>query len=265
MPVEESLNLSCCRFGALKSVPTGQNRLSDSRILGKSDKSLELCGLSELSVVYCDGWSEGEERTFSPQLSNIPWRRWKMSRLATSALQLVTLPSSLSSRCLSLQLEEQNPSPPSAISDVTVPLSLLLLIYNWVYGSSWWRAHVTVWAFLANTAGRTTHALFWILMKSQTAFRLLGFSLTREDSGDRYMLTVTTLQVKPSWLSWVSPSGRNTLKYIQPQSKMIPAIRVWAPTRFWNTKKRFRVTGKLTHTCTHAHAEGKNLLTFTFV
>lgn len=53
VPVEESLNLSRCRFRALKSVPTGQNSPSDSRILGKSDKPLELeryCGLYELSV-----------------------------------------------------------------------------------------------------------------------------------------------------------------------------------------------------------------------
>lgn len=76
-----------------------------------------------------------------------------------------------------------------------------------------------------STAGRTARILL-DSDKSQTAFRLLVFSLTREDSGDRYMLTVTTLQVKPSWQSWVSPLGRNILKYSQPQSKMIPAIRV---------------------------------------
>lgn len=137
------------------------------------------------------------------------------------------------------------------ISDVTVPLLLLLLIYNWVYGSSWWRGHVTVWAFLANTAGRTTRILL-DSEESQTAFRVLVFSLTREESGDRYMLTVTTLQVKPSWLSWVSPLGRNTVKYSQPQSKMIPAIRVWAPTRFWNTKKDIKWLENL-HTHTHMH------------
>lgn len=45
------------------------------------------------------------------------------------------------------------------------------LIYNWVYGSSWWRVHVTVWAFLANTAGRTTRIL-QDSDESQTAFQL---------------------------------------------------------------------------------------------
>lgn len=71
---------------------------------------------------------------------------------------------------------------------------------------------------------RTTHIL-WILINLKQLSSFL-FSLTRENSGDRYMLTVKTLQVKPSWLSWVSPLGRKILKYSQPHNRMIPAITV---------------------------------------
>lgn len=112
VPVEESLNLSCCRFRALKSVPTGQNRPSDSSILGNQiSRSSSSVIVAFTSRALCTVTAEVNVKNgpFPLSFQTFPRRRWKMSHLATS----VILPSLLSSRRLSLQLEEPKPSPPS--------------------------------------------------------------------------------------------------------------------------------------------------------